>query len=164
MQAAVKTASLQVDELQACQQTLASLPAKEMSFKRLFDEFSEGVSYKQQYQDKNAFLVYYTQGFDGIGRPSIEAQDGAREEKMRNQFGARNEAWIAVEDARTELAFLQKSGVVTDADGEVSKALARAAKAIDEYVALAPAEVVQQARQQLLSASSSAGGALGALS
>ena len=33
------------------------IPSKEKDFKRLFDEYSQGVSYKQEYLDKNAFLV-----------------------------------------------------------------------------------------------------------
>jgi hypothetical protein len=44
----------------------------------LFDEHSEGISYKQQFLDQNAFLVYYTKGFDGPGRPSIEDEDSNR--------------------------------------------------------------------------------------
>ena len=39
-----------------------SIPTDEKSFKRIFDAYSDPVSYKQQFMDKNAFLVYYTQG------------------------------------------------------------------------------------------------------
>jgi len=135
-------------DLAECERILSALPARELEFKRAFDEYSEGVSYKQQYQDKNAFLVYYTRGYDGPGRPSIEDMDAEREERQRTQFGARNDAWIAVDDARSELAYLRgKSGAASDEEGEVAKALARAAKALDAYLALAPAEQLEQARQ-----------------
>ena len=33
------------------------LPNEERDFKRIFDEYSEGISYRQRYLDKNAFLV-----------------------------------------------------------------------------------------------------------
>ena len=65
--------AVQAGKLQDAQKALDAIPSTEKPFKRLFDEYSEPVSYKQQFKDKNAFLVYYTQGFDGSGRPSIEA-------------------------------------------------------------------------------------------
>ena len=64
------SAIIQTDPRQALN-IINKIPNKEVEFKRLFDEFSNGISYKQQYLDKNAFVVYYTQGFDGPGRPSI---------------------------------------------------------------------------------------------
>lgn len=38
------------------------IPTTEQSFKRLFDAYSDPVSYKQRFLDNNAFLVYYTKG------------------------------------------------------------------------------------------------------
>jgi len=54
-------------------ETLAksAIPTQEKVFKSIFDAYSDPVSYKQKFVDQNAFLVYYTQGFDGPGRPSI---------------------------------------------------------------------------------------------
>ena len=64
--------------LQECETLLSKIPLIEKDFKKLFDEHSEGISYKQQFLDQNAFLVYYTKGFDGPGRPSIEEEDSNR--------------------------------------------------------------------------------------
>ena len=47
-------------KLQDAQKALDAIPATEKPFKRLFDEYSEPVSYKQKYKDSNAFVVYYT--------------------------------------------------------------------------------------------------------
>ena len=38
------------------------IPTIEENFKRLFDAYSDPVSYKQKFLDNNAFLVYYTKG------------------------------------------------------------------------------------------------------
>ena len=44
----------------------------------------------QKYKDSNAFVVYYTQGFDGAGRPSIEARADAEViERRTRQYGYR---------------------------------------------------------------------------
>ena len=74
MQSTVRQAVALLPDLSACQNALRSIPTDEKSFKRIFDEYSEGVSYKQVYKDQNAFVVYYTKGFDGPNRPSIEAE------------------------------------------------------------------------------------------
>ena len=66
MSAQVKNALAVCDDkskLEACKDTLGKeeiFPAKERDFKRLFDEYSMDVSYKQKFLDQNAFLVYYT--------------------------------------------------------------------------------------------------------
>ena len=59
MQAALEKALLATStgNLQEIKNNLDIIPSREKDFKRLFDEYSEGVSYKQQYLDKNAFLV-----------------------------------------------------------------------------------------------------------
>ena len=79
MQSAIRAASAALPDVGACARALDAVPTQEVAFKRTFDEFSEGVSYKQVWRDQNAFLVYYTGGFDGVGRPSIEndAERGA---------------------------------------------------------------------------------------
>ena len=59
--------AVQAGKLQDAQKALDAIPATEKPFKRLFDEYSEPVSYKQKYKDSNAFVVYYTQGFDLCG-------------------------------------------------------------------------------------------------
>jgi hypothetical protein len=74
----VESALAQIANLQECETLLSKLPQIEKDFKKLFDEHSEGISYKQQFLDQNAFLVYYTKGFDGPGRPSIEEEDSNR--------------------------------------------------------------------------------------
>ena len=58
-------------------------PKDEKSLKRLFDEYSSDVSYKQKYMDSNAFVVYYTKGFDGKDRPNIE--DDPATERLRRR-------------------------------------------------------------------------------
>ena len=74
----VELAIAQMTDLQECESLLFKIPLIEKDFKKLFDEHSEGISYKQQFLDQNAFLVYYTKGFDGPGRPSIEEEDSNR--------------------------------------------------------------------------------------
>ncbi|KAJ1454382.1 hypothetical protein M885DRAFT_465421 [Pelagophyceae sp. CCMP2097] len=124
----------------------ATIPRDEKDFKRLFDEYSEGVSYKQTFLDQNAFLVYYTKGFDGPGRGSIEAPTPAAERETK-QYGARNDAWVAVDDARAEVDYLisEKSADTL----ELVADLTAAKKALDAYLALAPPADVQTARLQL---------------
>ena len=59
MQKALEKALLAAnsDNLPDTKSYLDLIPSKEKDFKRLFDEYSQGVSYKQEYLDKNAFLV-----------------------------------------------------------------------------------------------------------
>ena len=52
-------------DVQKCAKGLAALPREEKAFKRVFDEYSDAVDYKTKFMDQNAFLVYYTRGFDG---------------------------------------------------------------------------------------------------
>ena len=112
-----------------------ALPPTEKAFKRLFDEFSQDVSYKQQYLNSNAFVVYYTKGFDGPGRGSIE-QPSAAEALQTQQYFLRNEAWIALDDARAECDYLQ--GRPGEAPVELDAALGRLLESVGEYVKLAP--------------------------
>lgn len=78
MKNTVDSATAVLPNILECEKLLTKLPAVEKDFKKIFDEHSEGISYKQQFLDQNAFLVYYTKGFDGPGRPSIEEEDSSR--------------------------------------------------------------------------------------
>ena len=137
--------AVQAGKLQDAQKALEAIPAAEKPFKRLFDEYSEPVSYKQKYKDSNAFVVYYTQGFDGANRPSIEAPD-AKEERQTRQYGYRNDAWAAVDDARAEVKYCIEEKAETT---ELSAMLKRASAALDGYLGLAPSSDVAAARAKL---------------
>ena len=106
---ALRAASTTTDgSLEEVSSLLKTLPTTEKSFKKMFDEYSEGISYRQNYKDKNAFVVYYTRGFDGVGRDSIETPT-ASESKQTEQFYYRNEAWIAVDGAIAEAKYLREN-------------------------------------------------------
>lgn len=132
-------------DLGLIQRQLAALPADEKKFKRVFDAYSEGISYKQQYLDKNAFLVYYTGGFDGPGRGSIEAET-AGEARQKAQYGARNDAWVAVDEARAEAAYLAGPQGRGEGRGDLRAAVAAAQRALDAYLALAPPGQLEESR------------------
>ena len=117
-----------------------SIPREELAFKRLFDVYSDPVSYKQKFLDQNAFLVYYTKGFDGPGRPNIEADVNKRQTE---QFGLRNEAWIAWENFLAETAFLQED------DNDCLSYLNGSIRAIDAYLELAPLDAVKIAKSKV---------------
>ena len=74
MRSNIQDALTAVPNIMSCQLSLSKIPSSEKEFKRAFDEYSEGLSYKQIYKDQNAFVVYYSGGFDGPNRPSIEAE------------------------------------------------------------------------------------------
>ena len=124
----------QVKDVEAIATLLSSAaPTDERSFKRLFDEYSNPISYKQNYLDKNAFVVYYTAGFDGPGRQSIETLTPS-ETKQKDQYYYRNEAWIAIEDARSEAAFILANPTESRADLDV--ALQKALASVSAYIDL----------------------------
>ena len=122
-------------DLSALSSLLRTLPESEASFKRVFDEYSNGISYKQMYLDKNAFVVYYTKGFDGPGRDSIE-KSSPEEELQAQQYYYRNEAWIGVDEARAEVEYL-KSSPPSEPRQELEADLKRALQAVSSYVELA---------------------------
>jgi len=129
--------------LKALQQ---NIPRDENDFKRIFDSYSTPVSYKQKFLDQNAFLVYYTKGFDGAGRPNIE--DDAENNIQTQQYGFRNEAWSAMDDLYVELEYGQRS---SDSDaGELAALVQKVMLALDAYLSLAPAADVEQASANLL--------------
>ena len=122
-------------ELSALSGLLHTLPESEASFKRVFDEYSNGISYKQAYLDKNAFVVYYTRGFDGPGRDNIE-KETPEETLQTKQYYYRNEAWIGVDEARAEVEYL-KSSPPSEPRQELEADLKRALEAVSSYVELA---------------------------
>jgi hypothetical protein len=124
--------------------SLGNIPTNEQDFKRLFDAYSDPVSYQQKFMDQNAFLVYYTKGFDGPGRPSMEDKETTVNERQTLQFGARNEAWIAWDNFLVELPFLN------DKDNDLDKYLQATIRAVDAYLSLAPKSNMQQANQEVL--------------
>jgi hypothetical protein len=134
--------AVQAGKLEDARTALDSIPAAEKPFKRLFDEYSEPVSYKQKYKDSNAFVVYYTQGFDGADRPGIEAPD-AKEERQTRQYGFRNDAWAAVDDARVEVKYCLEERADTK---ELTEMIKRATAALDGYLGQAPPGDVGAAR------------------
>ena len=139
---AAATEAAAARKLDVAAKALAESPADEKAFKRLFDEYSADVSYKQKYMDSNAFVVYYTKGFDGAGRPSIEDDPAA--ERQTKQYGFRNDAWVGVDDARAELAYLKSEP--GESTAELTAMLKRASSALGNYLALAPPDDVSAAR------------------
>jgi hypothetical protein len=127
------------EDLDTVASSLRRLPLEEKAFKRLFDEYSQGVSYKQRYLDKNAFLVYYSGGFDGPNRASIESED-PKELLQKAQYGFRNDAWVALDEARSEIEYLADQGggpgTGTTDLRDLRKALAQLTEAFKQYLAL----------------------------
>lgn len=88
----------------------------------------------------------YTKGFDGPGRPNIE--EDAENSVQTLQYGARNDAWSAMDDLFVELEYGQRS---SDSDAAELAALAqKVMMALDAYLTLAPVTDVEQARASLL--------------
>ena len=140
--------SLTADTLESCQDQLSQFPSDEKEFKRYFDEFSDGVSYKQAFMDQNAFLVYYTKGFDGPGRPSLEAED-LQSTRMTQQYGYRNDAWVALDDARSEVDYLIETKLERKEDRkDLLKALKAGLAAVDSYLSLSPPDIYKEALSQ----------------
>jgi hypothetical protein len=119
-----------------------NIPTEEKSFKSIFDAYSDPVSYKQKFLDQNAFLVYYTKGFDGPDRPSIESDLPV---KQPLQLGARNDAWVAWDDFLAELDFLRSNPASSD-KADLLKPLAKTIDAIEGYLRQAPPDDVGKTR------------------
>lgn len=122
-----------------------SIPEDEKAFKRIFDEYSQPVSYKQKYMDSNAFLIYYTKGFDGVGRPSIESGDEIPLQTL--QYGARNECWTSYDDLITEIKFGIKDG--STELGELKLFLDKSISSWNNYIGLAPRSTIEKAEELL---------------
>mmetsp|Transcript_9194 Transcript_9194/g.11587 ORF Transcript_9194/g.11587 Transcript_9194/m.11587 type:complete len:243 (+) Transcript_9194:94-822(+) len=136
--------TLTEDQLEKLSFTVHSIPSDEKTFKKQFDEYSDPVSYKQKYMDANAFLVYYTNGFDGPGRESIEKEIP----KQTLQYGARNDIWNAYDEFMIEKKFADNKSVIDDLLGPLSKTINN----LDLYLSLAPIEdVVKVEKMQLTS-------------
>jgi hypothetical protein len=130
----------------------ATISTLETDFKRLFDSYSEQVSYKQKFLDQNAFLVYYTKGYDGPGRESME-KDPVNE-RQTLQFGARNEAWICWDDFLAEWEYYSslsrrtgKNDDVEDSFLDLIKYLSNTIQAVDRYLRLSPPQDLESVQQ-----------------
>ena len=121
-------------DIQALQRLIDSIPSKEQDFKAVFDAYSIPVSYKQKFLDQNAFLVYYTKGFDGPGRRSIEDDLPVLQTQ---QYGYRNDVWVAWDSFLAEYAFVLQN---TDEDdwGELVRSLAAVRQAVEAYLSTVP--------------------------
>ena len=119
---------------------IVSIPKDEKLFKRMFDEYSDPVSYKQKFMDQNAFLVYYTKGFDGPNRPTMESEIP----KQTLQYGFRNDAWAAFDDFLVEVSFAKTDRSSSSYD-DISLLLSRVIKAIDNFLQTAPTGDVKEA-------------------
>jgi len=139
------TSSLSPALLKEVVSLLNHIPTEEKSFKKIFDEYSDKVSYKQKYMDQNAFLVYYTKGFDGPNRDSIESGEIPRQTL---QYGARNECWNAFDDLITEAKFGIVDGSSTKS--EILDLLNKAISSFDRYLSIAPQGDPDKARASLL--------------
>lgn len=129
----------------------ATIPIMEADFKRIFDSYSDQVSYKQKFLDQNAFLVYYTNGYDGPGRDSLE-KDPVNE-RQTLQFGTRNEAWISWDDFLAEWQYFSRSGSTSsdyteDDFLDMIQYLSNTIQAVDRYLKLSPPEDLQAAEQE----------------
>jgi len=122
------------------------VPRDELQFKKVLDAYSDPISYKQKFVDQNAFLVYYTKGFDGPGRPSIEDDLPV---KQTLQYGARNDAWVAWEESLIEWEYAAKEGVFFDNKDDILQPLKRTLQALDVYLGLAPPEDLAIAQKQV---------------
>jgi hypothetical protein len=155
----------EASQLQRCADALAAVPATEGSFKSSFDAFSEAKSYLTEYKDKNAFVVYYTGGFDGPGRARLGTREDTdpQLERQSAQFGLRNDAWAALDEGRATLRFMlsdssasssSSSGSLDPEDvRDLLAALRASDKAFEAYLTLAPPPVVEDARRMQASKS-----------
>ncbi len=133
---------------------LTAIPREEKAFKRMFDSYSTPVSYKQKFLDQNAFLVYYTKGFDGPGRPNIESGEDGSNNVQTMQYGARNDAWTAVDNLFVELEFnISNEGKERMDDMSNREDLlmfaSKALGAISDYLHFAPEADVAEARSRI---------------
>lgn len=136
---------LSPESIHDAEKALVGIPILEQNFKRIFDQYSDPVSYKQKFLDQNAFLVYYSKGFDGPNRPPIESDIP---EKQASQYGARNEAWVAWEGFVAELRFA-KNAPKESSRQELIALLQLTVAAVDSYLSLAPPSDVMKAKGRI---------------
>ena len=91
---------------------------------------------------------YYTKGFDGPNRASIETEDPQQKLQMA-QYGNRNDAWVGIDEAKSEIEYLQEGKAPLDLN-DLKRALGDASKAFRDYVSLAPPDQVEIALKQTL--------------
>ncbi|KAL3769118.1 hypothetical protein ACHAW5_008937 [Stephanodiscus triporus] len=129
------------------------IPREENAFKRIFDAYSTPVSYKQKFLDQNAFLVYYTKGFDGPGRPGIEEEDTNSIQTL--QYGFRNDAWAAMDDLFVEVEFYRDKSkgndVSLEGKAELIDLIDKVLTSVDSYLRLAPIADLDMARREFVS-------------
>lgn len=128
---------------------IQSIPSEEKLFKNIFDAYSDPVSYKQKFVDQNAFLVYYTKGFDGPGRPSIESDLPV---KQTLQYGARNDAWVAYNDFLIEFQYQQENAAEAN-EKELALPLKNMVEALDQYMRQTSSQDIATALQSIQNAS-----------
>lgn len=122
------------------------IPINEASFKRIFDEYSTPISYKQQYLNNNAFLIYYTKGYDGRNRPNIETCDNSMM-LQTIQYGLRNDIWIKWDELINELQYQ-----ISDNDTNVQELitlLQQTIQILNQYLDQTPIDDVQTCYNQL---------------
>lgn len=133
--------------LQQISVSLEPIPLNdEIAFKKMFDAYSDPVSYKQKFLDSNAFLVYYSKGFDGPGRPSIES--GAVPIQVI-QYGERNDCWAALDEFAAEFIYARDKGSEDVEIRDLLNPLSRCTRAFENYSALAPVGYVEEAKRLL---------------
>jgi hypothetical protein len=99
-------ADVSLGSLKNIDSLMRNIPSEEKTFKAIFDAYSDPVSYKQKFVEQNAFLVYYSKGFDGPDRPNIESDLPV---KQTLQLGARNDAFVSWDDFLAELNFARSN-------------------------------------------------------
>lgn len=125
----------------------SSIPSEQTLFKRKFDEYSEPVSYKQKFMDQNAFLVYYTKGFDGPNRPPMESSaDPVPLQSI--QYGLRNDAWANYDELLSELSFFSPSDSSSTIE-DILKPLNNCIASFEAYLSYSSAADVADARRRV---------------
>jgi len=124
------------------------IPTEEQKFKQIFDQYSNPLSYKQKYLNSNAFLVYYTKGYDGPNRPNIETLS-EEEELQKEQYGLRNESWIRWDTFLAELNFSDDDDTTTK---DLIQYLDETIASLDSYLQLVPIDDFRMAQTQLTTA------------
>ena len=83
--------------------------------------------------------MYYTQGYDGPNRPNLEDLS-ERELLQQEQYGARNECWLAWNELVNEVEYVTRSGDYSTSD-ELGLLLNTTIAAVTAYLTLAPNQV-----------------------
>lgn len=136
------------DTIKTISKVLASsIPPEQTLFKRKFDEYSEPVSYKQKFMDQNAFLVYYTKGFDGPNRPPMESSTGPIP-LQSIQYGLRNDAWTNYDELLSEISFFSPSDSSSTIE-DILKPLDNCIASFEAYLSYSPAADVVDARRRV---------------